>query len=288
MILKSTITYIDGLKESLTMANKLRDDAEHELNNIKYSMYKSCQGKEELEEQVNKLEGQVTKNEEAFQKAWEENPGLRERFEKMLEEHDVNSRICDEYREKADVAFKEGNMPQNKIFRRLSIERKDVCVELQQQIAEVRSLLLKKYGIKKYYEIFLQESDSLRRLKDELHEYETLELAFNADINKADKILRVLRTNAKACYEEMMNAWDRYYDIAMELGDIPEEYRTDAKVTYQPEMNQTKIIFGEEDPETGKHGHVQLNNENDEIIYYRPPFGTHGARNYTGKYQHHS
>ncbi|MBR3253944.1 hypothetical protein IKF86_01720 [Candidatus Saccharibacteria bacterium] len=286
MILKSMMIYIEGLKESLTNANACRDTAEQAMKDAKYAIYKNSIEMGEIKKEVAKRSATLDKNQALFEKAWGENPGLREKFERMLDEHDEASRVCDEYRAKADEAFAEGNIPRSKAFRRMSIEKKDICVELQQQIGAVRDLLRSSYGIEKNYNAHRKEIEELKTKKTELHEWETIELALKADADKAEKVYNVLKLNATACWEQFDDAWRRYYEVAMELGDVPEEMRGDAKVIYKPEEEQTMILFGEQDPETGKrHGHVQLNNENDDIIYYRSPRGLHGARNFTGKYQ---
>lgn len=288
MILKSLMNYINGLKQSLDSANTCRDQAEQAMKDAQYAIYKNSLGMDEVKKEVDNLNKKVEKYQPLFEKAWSENPGLRERYEKILEEHDESSRRCDEYREKANEAFADGNISKSKVFRGISIEKKDVCKRLQLEIAEIKEYLRNNYNIEKSYISYVSDFNELRAKKEELHKWETLELGLKADANKANKIYNVLKSNARACWEQYGDAWHRYYEIAMELADIPEEMRDGAKVFYKPEENQTMILFGEQDPETGRHGHAQLDNTNDKIIYYRPPYGSHGARNYTGKYQYHS
>ena len=286
MILKALMDYINGLKKSLDSANACRDQADQAMRDAQYAVYKNKTGMDEVRSEVERLSTVVAKYQPLFEKAWSENPGLRERYEKILEEHDESSRICDEYREKADEEFANGNIPRSKVFRRMSIEKKDICKDLQLEIGEIREYLRNSYRIEKNYSSYMRELDELRAKREELHEWETLELGLKADADKANKIYNVLKSNARACWEQYDDAWQRYYEIAMELGDVPEEMRDDAKVLYKQEENQTMILFGELDPETNKrHGHVQLDNENDNIIYYRSPRSLHGARNFTGKYK---
>ena len=286
MLLEFLRERADSMRQNLTACNDRLEQINTRLRSLS-SAYKSVLfNLDGAEGEINALLSQFNSMTEVVDNVRNEQADLWYYLRKVEDSLKTESDLCNEYREKADEYFQDGNIVESKLYRRKSIERKDHCVQLQTQISSIERDIdteIRERGARfsyaEYKNIALK-LDKAEKRKVSLEDWADVQAA---KIKKLERIRDMLSEQSNRCHEQFIEAWASYHDFAKEIADIPVQYREGAKVSYDEESNQTKIIFDEK-PD-GSHGHVQIDNSDDSIVYYRSSNAPHGLQNFTRKHR---
>ena len=276
----------EAMRDSLTACNNHLEEVNNELRGLSSSYKAAMFNLDSVEGEINSLSMQFESMDEVISKIRKKSGEIWHYLKEVEDEHKYASDTCNKYRERADECFQNGNIVESKLFRRKSIEKKDCCVQLQARISSIERDIdgeIREQGARfSYieYKSVASKLDKARKRKASLEDWVDIQ---SAKIKKLERIRDMLSEQSNRCHEQFIEAWVSYHEVAKEIADIPVQYREGAKVSYDEESNQTKIIFDEK-PD-GSHGHVQIDNTDDSIIYYRASNASHGLQNFTRKHR---
>lgn len=287
MILKYYVNALEDARKGLTNARKCVDEAEKIYNSSADSLANDKARLAILKADIADNARAMSSFERVLETIWEKNPFLKERIDILYKKHYQVSKECSEHKEMADKLFHEGDISSSKFYRKQSLHEKDLCIRLQDEIAQVEDIInesLAREGQEMTYRDYRIMLTKSRRQKKELQSSEIRLAATSVDANNARCIIETCMEQYRMSQQYFNDSWQMYYEVVMSIANVPLEYRDSAKVAYQKETNQTKIIFGESSDTDNGHGHIQVDNTTGRILYYRLPGQGHGSQHFVGYY----